>query len=142
MTLPCKFLAALPAVCVLDMLRYHKFTAGAGWSYDYGTSDESEEMFKYLKSYSPLHNVKKDVNYPSTLITTGDHDDRVVPAHSYKFTSELQEKNKGLNPIFIRIETKAVHGSVTPVCKIIDLYSDIFGFTFYNMGYNVLPKTK
>ena len=133
---------ALPAVGVLDMLRYHKFTAGAGWSYDYGTSDESEEMFKYLKSYSPLHNVKKDVNYPSTLITTGDHDDRVVPAHSYKFASELQEKNKGLNPIFIRIETKAGHGSGTPVSKIIDLYSDIFGFTFYNMGYNVLPKTK
>ena len=133
---------ALPAVGVLDMLRYHKFTAGAGWSYDYGTSDESEEMFKYLKSYSPLHNVKKDVNYPSTLITTRDHDDRVVPAHSYKFASELQEKNKGLNPIFIRIETKAGHGSGTPVSKIIDLYSDIFGFTFYNMGYNVLPKTK
>ena len=133
---------ALPAVGVLDMLRYHKFTAGAGWSYDYGTSDESEEMFKYLKSYSPLHNVKKDVNYPSTLVTTGDHDDRVVPAHSYKFASELQEKNKGLNPIFIRIETKAGHGSGTPVFKIIDLYSDIFGFTFYNMGYNVLPKTK
>ena len=133
---------ALPAVGVLDMLRYHKFTAGAGWSYDYGTSDESEEMFKYLKSYSPLHNVKKDVNYPSTLITTGDHDDRVVPAHSYKFASELQEKNKGLNAIFIRIDTKAGHGSGTPVSKIIDLYSDIFGFTFYNMGYNVLPKTK
>ena len=133
---------ALPAVGVLDMLRYHKFTAGAGWSYDYGTSDESEEMFKYLKSYSPLHNIKKNVDYPSTLITTGDHDDRVVPAHSYKFASELQEKNSGLNPIFIRIETKAGHGSGTPVSKIIDQYSDLYGFTFYNMGYNVLPKTK
>ena len=133
---------SLPAVGVLDMLRYHKFTAGAGWSYDYGTSDESEEMFKYLKSYSPLHNIKKNVDYPSTLITTGDHDDRVVPAHSYKFASELQEKNSGLNPIFIRIETKAGHGSGTPVSKIIDQYSDIYGFTFYNMGYNVLPKTK
>ena len=99
-------------------------------------------MFKYLKSYSPLHNIKKNVDYPSTLITTGDHDDRVVPAHSYKFASELQEKNSGLNPIFIRIETKAGHGSGTPVSKIIDQYSDIYGFTFYNMGYNVLPKTK
>ena len=131
---------ALPAVGVLDMLRYHKFTAGAGWSYDYGTSEESEEMFNYLKSYSPLHNIKIGVNYPSTLVTTADHDDRVVPSHSFKFISELQEKNAGLNPVFIRIETKAGHGSGTPVSKIIDQYSDIFGFTFYNMGYKVLPE--
>ena len=131
---------ALPAVGVLDMLRYHKFTAGAGWSYDYGTSDESKEMFEYLKNYSPLHNVKSGNNYPSTLITTADHDDRVVPAHSFKFASELQEKQNGLNPVLIRIETKAGHGSGTPVSKIINLYSDIFGFTFYNMGFKVLPE--
>jgi prolyl oligopeptidase len=131
---------ALPAVGVLDMLRYHKFTAGAGWSYDYGTSEESNEMFEYLKNYSPLQNVKLGVNYPSTLITTADHDDRVVPAHSFKFASELQEKHNGSNPVLIRIETKAGHGSGTPISKIIDQYSDIFGFTFYNMGYNVLPE--
>jgi len=100
-------------------------------------------MFKYLKSYSPLHNVKKDVNYPSTLITTGDHDDRVVPAHSFKFAAELQEKDSGENPLLIRIETNAGHGSGTPVSKTIEQYADIFGFTLHNMGYNVLPeKTK
>ena len=96
---------ALPAVGVLDMLRYHTFTAGAGWAYDYGTSEQSEEMFNYLYGYSPVHNVKKDVKYPATLVTTGDHDDRVVPAHSFKFASELQDKQAGLNPVLIRIET-------------------------------------
>jgi len=106
---------ALPAVGVLDMLRYHTFTAGAGWAYDYGTSEQNKEMFDYLNAYSPVHNVKKDVAYPATLITTGDHDDRVVPAHSFKFAAELQEKQSGNNPVLIRIETKAGHGAGTQV---------------------------
>lgn len=125
---------ALPAVGVLDMLRYHKFTAGAGWAYDYGRSEESEEMFRYLFDYSPVHNVKEGTEYPATLITTADHDDRVVPAHSFKFAAELQEKQTGNDPVLIRIETMAGHGAGTPVSKIIDQYADIFGFTFYSMG--------
>ncbi len=134
---------ALPAVGVLDMLRYHTFTAGAGWAYDYGTSEQSEEMFAYLKGYSPLHNIKEGVTYPATLVTTGDHDDRVVPAHSFKFAAELQSKQSGTNPTLIRIETKAGHGAGTPVSKTIEQYADIFGFTLYNMGFDVLPsKTK
>ena len=134
---------ALPAVGVLDMLRYHKFTSGAGWAYDYGTSEQSEEMFNYLKGYSPVHNVKSNTAYPATLITTGDHDDRVVPAHSFKFAAELQSKDSGINPILIRVEKNAGHGSGTPINKTIDQYADIFGFTLYNMGYLVLPeKTK
>ena len=120
------------------MLRYHTFTAGAGWSYDYGTSEQSEEMFEYLHGYSPVHNVKKGVQYPATLITTGDHDDRVVPAHSFKFAAELQDKQAGSNPVMIRIETKAGHGAGTPVSKIIDQYADIFSFTLFNMGYENL----
>jgi len=131
---------ALPAVGVLDMLRYHTFTAGAGWAYDYGTAEDSKEMFDYLKGYSPVHNVKTGVAYPATLITTGDHDDRVVPAHSFKFAAELQEKQTGTNPTLIRIETKAGHGAGTPVSKTIEQYADIFGFTLYNMGYKELPK--
>jgi len=131
---------ALPAVGVLDMLRYHTFTAGAGWAYDYGTADDNKEMFEYLKGYSPVHNVKKGVEYPATLITTGDHDDRVVPAHSFKFAAELQEKQAGNNPVLIRIETDAGHGAGTPVSKTIEQYADIFGFTLYNMGYRVLPE--
>lgn len=131
---------ALPAVGVLDMLRYHTFTAGAGWAYDYGTAEQSKEMFEYLKGYSPVHNVKLGTHYPATLITTGDHDDRVVPAHSFKFTAELQEKQSGPNPVLIRIETDAGHGAGTPVSKTIEQYADIFGFTLYNMGYEVLPE--
>lgn len=130
---------ALPAVGVLDMLRYHTFTAGAGWAYDYGTAEDSKEMFDYLKNYSPVHNVKSGVAYPATLITTGDHDDRVVPAHSFKFAAELQSKQTGTNPTLIRIETDAGHGAGTPVSKIIDQYADIFGFTLYNMGFENLP---
>ena len=134
---------ALPAVGVLDMLRYHKFTSGAGWAYDYGTSEQSEEMFNYLRGYSPVHNVKSNTAYPATLITTGDHDDRVVPAHSFKFAAELQSKDSGINPVLIRVEKNAGHGSGTPINKTIDQYADIFGFTLYNMGYLVLPeKTK
>ncbi|WP_298755767.1 prolyl oligopeptidase family serine peptidase [uncultured Psychroserpens sp.] len=134
---------ALPAVGVLDMLRYHTFTAGAGWAYDYGTADDNKEMFEYLKGYSPVHNVKEGVQYPATLVTTGDHDDRVVPAHSFKFASELQDKQTGNNPTLIRIETDAGHGAGTPISKTIEQYADIFGFTLYNMGFDVLPsKTK
>jgi prolyl oligopeptidase len=134
---------ALPAVGVMDMLRYHTFTAGAGWAYDYGTADDSKEMFDYLMGYSPVHNIKEGVNYPATLITTGDHDDRVVPAHSFKFAAELQAKHTGNNPTLIRIETNAGHGAGTPVSKTIEQYADIFGFTLYNMGYKDLPnKTK
>lgn len=134
---------ALPAVGVLDMLRYHTFTAGAGWAYDYGTAEDSKEMFEYLKNYSPVHNVKSGTQYPATLITTGDHDDRVVPAHSFKFAAELQSKQTGNNPTLIRIETDAGHGAGTPISKTIEQYSDIFGFTLYNMGFDVLPsKTK
>ncbi len=125
---------ALPAVGVLDMLRYHTFTAGAGWSYDYGTANDNKEMFEYLKNYSPVHNVKKGIQYPATLITTGDHDDRVVPAHSFKFAAALQEKQTGNNPVLIRIETNAGHGAGTPTSKTIQQYADIFAFTFYNMG--------
>ena len=131
---------ALPAVGVLDMLRYHTFTAGAGWAYDYGTSGDSKEMFEYLLGYSPVHNVKSEVEYPATLVTTGDHDDRVVPAHSFKFAAELQAKQSGLNPVLIRIETDAGHGAGTPVSKTIDQYADIFGFTLYNMGVLELQK--
>jgi prolyl oligopeptidase len=131
---------ALPAVGVMDMLRYHTFTAGAGWAYDYGTAEDSKEMFEYLYAYSPVHNIKEGVKYPATLVTTGDHDDRVVPAHSFKFAAGLQEKQAGTNPVLIRIETKAGHGAGKPTSMIIDEYADIFAFTFYNMGFKVLPK--
>ena len=131
---------ALPAVGVMDMLRYHTFTAGAGWAYDYGTSEDNEEMFNYIKGYSPVHNVKEGTEYPATLVTTGDHDDRVVPAHSFKFAAELQEKQAGEQPTLIRIETNAGHGAGTPVSKTIEQYSDIFGFTFFNMGFDELPN--
>jgi prolyl oligopeptidase len=125
---------ALPAVGVLDMLRYHTFTAGAGWAYDYGTSEQSKEMFEYLLNYSPVHNVKQGVDYPATLVTTGDHDDRVVPAHSFKFAAELQAKGSKKNPLLIRIETDAGHGAGTPISKTIDQYADIYAFTLWNMG--------
>ena len=131
---------ALPAVGVLDMLRYHTFTAGAGWAYDYGTAEDSKEMFDYLLGYSPVHNVKPGTSYPATLVTTGDHDDRVVPAHSFKFAAELQDKQSGANPVMIRIETNAGHGAGTPVSKRIEQAADIYGFTLFNMGYKVLPE--
>lgn len=131
---------ALPAVGVMDMLRYHTFTAGAGWAYDYGTAEDSKEMFEYLKGYSPVHNVRNGVSYPATLVTTGDHDDRVVPAHSFKFAAELQEKQAGMAPVLIRIETDAGHGAGTPVSKTIEQYADIFGFTLFNMGFATLPQ--
>ncbi len=131
---------ALPAVGVMDMLRYHTFTAGAGWAYDYGTSEDSKEMFEYIYDYSPVHNVEEGVEYPATMVTTGDHDDRVVPAHSFKFAAELQEKHAGNEPVLIRIETKAGHGAGKPTSMIIEEYADIFGFTLYNMGFKELPN--
>ncbi len=131
---------ALPAVGVMDMLRYHTFTAGAGWAYDYGTAEDSKEMFEYLKGYSPVHNVVEGVSYPATLVTTGDHDDRVVPAHSFKFAAQLQAKQAGVAPVLIRIETDAGHGAGTPVSKTIEQYADIFGFTLFNMGFATLPE--
>lgn len=132
---------AIPAVGVLDMLRYHTFTAGAGWAYDYGTSEDNEEMFQYLKGYSPLHNIKEGVEYPATMVTTADHDDRVVPAHSFKFAAELQAKHKNEeNPVLIRIETDAGHGAGTPVSKTIEQSADVFAFILYNMGFDELPN--
>ena len=127
------FQVALPAVGVLDMLRYHTFTSGAGWAYDYGTSEQSKEMFEYLHKYSPVHNVKKATEYPATLILTGDHDDRVVPAHSFKFAAHLQAKQSGENPTLIRIETNAGHGAGTPISKKIEEAADIMGFILHNI---------
>ena len=129
---------ALPAVGVLDMLRYHTFTAGAGWAYDYGTAEDSKEMFNYLKGYSPVHNVKAGVAYPATMITTGDHDDRVVPAHSFKFAAELQAKNDGTNPMLIRIDVNAGHGAGKSVQQTINENADIQAFTLWNMGVSKL----
>ncbi len=125
---------ALPAVGVLDMLRYHTFTAGAGWAYDYGTAEDSKEMFNYLKGYSPVHNVKEGISYPATMVTTGDHDDRVVPAHSFKFAAELQAKNQGNNPMLIRIDVNAGHGAGKSVQQTINENADIQAFTLWNMG--------
>lgn len=127
------FKVALPAVGVLDMLRYHKFTIGWAWAVEYGSSDKKEN-FDYLIKYSPLHNVKNGVSYPATLITTADHDDRVVPAHSFKFAATLQEKNKGDHPILIRIETKAGHGAGKPTKKLIEETADLWSFVFQNLG--------
>ena len=128
---------AIPAVGVLDMLRYHQFTAGAGWSYDYGTADESKEMFEYLKKYSPVHTIKEGIEYPATLVTTSDHDDRVVPAHSYKFIAGIQKVQEGLNPTLIRIQTNAGHGSVS-LDQRIELETDILAFIWKNM--KLTPK--
>lgn len=130
------FKVALPAVGVLDMLRYHTFTSGEGWAYDYGTSEQSEGMFNYLLNYSPVHNVKEGVEYPATLVTTADHDDRVVPAHSYKFISELQAKQSGDNPVLIRIDVNAGHGAGMPISKSMDLMADVYAFTLSNMKVN------
>jgi prolyl oligopeptidase len=131
---------ALPAVGVMDMLRYHTFTSGAGWAFDYGTSQDSKEMFEYLKNYSPVNNVKKGTHYPATMVTTGDHDDRVVPAHSFKFAAELQEKQAGANPVLIRIDVNAGHGAGKSVAATIQENVDIQAFTLYNMGFQALPK--
>ncbi|HTO16748.1 MAG TPA: prolyl oligopeptidase family serine peptidase [Edaphocola sp.] len=127
------FGVAIPQVGVLDMLRFHKFTVGWGWVVEYGSSDK-EDQFKYLIKYSPLHNIKPGVCYPATLITTADHDDRVVPAHSFKFAATLQEHQKCSNPTLIRIDTKAGHGAGKPTSKVIEEAADIFSFTLWNMG--------
>ena len=131
---------ALPAVGVMDMLRYNTFTAGAGWAYDYGTAQDSKEMFEYIKAYSPVHNVKAGMHYPATMITTADHDDRVVPAHSFKFAAELQDKQTGENPILIRIDVKAGHGAGKSVAATIQENVDIQAFTLFSMGFRALPK--
>jgi prolyl oligopeptidase len=131
---PDLFKVALPGVGVLDMLRYHTFTAGAGWAYDYGTSEDSKEMFDYLLKYSPVHNVREGVEYPATMITTADHDDRVVPAHSFKFAAELQAKQGGTNPVLIRIDVNAGHGAGKPVAMTIQEYADMLAFSLFNMG--------
>ena len=131
---PDLFKVAIPQVGVMDMLRYHKFTIGWNWASDYGTSDDSKEMFEYLKGYSPLHNLKPGTAYPATLVTTADHDDRVVPAHSFKFAATLQECHKGPNPVLIRIDTKAGHGGGKPLAKVLDEQADIYSFILYNMG--------
>ncbi|MET0635414.1 MAG: prolyl oligopeptidase family serine peptidase [Chitinophagaceae bacterium] len=132
------FKVALPAVGVLDMLRYHKFTVGWGWSVEYGSSD-SAAQFPYLYKYSPYHNLKKGVSYPATLVTTADHDDRVVPAHSFKFAARLQEYNNGPNPVLIRIDTDAGHGAGKPTSKQIDESADTWSFVMYNLGMKYLP---
>ena len=131
------FKVAFPMVGVMDMLRYQKFTIGWAWVPEYGSSDNPEQ-FKYLIKYSPLHNIKQNVDYPATMITTADHDDRVFPAHSFKYAATLQEKNSGKNPTLIRIETKVGHGAGTSTSKSIELYTDLWSFMFYNM--NITPK--
>jgi len=135
---PDLFKVALPAVGVMDMLRYHKFTIGWAWASDYGTSEDNEEMFKYLLAYSPVHALKGGIEYPATLITTADHDDRVVPAHSFKYAAALQEKHMGENPVLIRVDVKAGHGGGKPTAKIIEEYADEWSFMMYNLG--VDPK--
>ena len=120
---PDLFKVAIPQVGVMDMLRYHKFTIGWNWASDYGTSEDSQEMFEYLKGYSPLHNLKPGTKYPATMVTTADHDDRVVPAHSFKFAATLQECNDGTNPTIIRIDSKAGHGAGKPMAKVCLLYT-------------------
>ena len=131
---PDLFQVCVPQVGVMDMLRYHKFTIGWNWASDYGTSEDSKEMFEYLKSYSPLHNIKPNTKYPATLITTADHDDRVVPAHSFKFAATLQNCQLGSSPILIRIDTKAGHGGGKPLSKRLEESADIYSFILYNMG--------
>ena len=133
------FRVALPAVGVMDMLRYHKFTIGWNWASDYGTSEDSEEMFKYLYAYSPVHTIKNDgTPYPAILITTADHDDRVVPAHSFKYAATLQASNTGNEPKLIRIESKAGHGAGKPISKILDEQADVYAFMMYNL--DMKPK--
>ncbi len=132
---PDLFQVAIPQVGVMDMLRYHKFTIGRYWATDYGTSEDSKEMFEYLKAYSPLHSVKENVDYPAIMVTTADHDDRVVPAHSFKYIATIQAKETGDNPTIIRIETQAGHGAGTPTSKAIEQAADLLSFLWYNMGF-------
>lgn len=131
---PDLYKVCIPSVGVMDMLRYHKFTIGWNWASDYGTSADSKEMFEYLKGYSPLHNLKKGIKYPATLVTTADHDDRVVPAHSFKFAATLQECQAGDAPTLIRIDSKAGHGGGKPLSKVLEEQADVYGFIMYQMG--------
>jgi prolyl oligopeptidase len=145
---PDLFAVAVPQVGVMDMLRYHKFTIGWNWAPDYGTSEDSPEMFRYLRAYSPLHNLKPGVKYPATLVTTADHDDRVVPAHSFKFAatlqacvsaepeagSEVREALPGTAPALIRIDSKAGHGGGKPLAKVLEEQADIYAFIFKHLG--------
>ena len=133
------FGAALPGVGVMDMLRFHKFTIGWAWVSEYGSSD-SAEQFPALAAYSPLHNLKPDTAYPATLITTADHDDRVVPGHSFKFAATLQAAQAGPAPVLIRIETSAGHGAGTPTAKLIEENADSYAFLVKTLGMK-LPKT-
>ena len=130
---PDLFAVAFPAVGVMDMLRYHKFTVGKGWIPEYGSSEDPDdpEMFKYLLGYSPLHNLKDGTEYPSTMVTTADHDDRVVPAHSFKYAARLQEAHSGENPVLIRVAVDAGHGAGKPISKTIEEQADIWSFFFY-----------
>ena len=136
---PDLFKVAMPAIGVLDMVRFHKFTVGHGWKREYGDIAQIEE-FKMLIGYSPVHNVKLNVEYPATLVTTADHDDRVVPMHSYKFIAELQAKQAGPNPVLIRIETQAGHGG-SSLTKRIEENTDIFSFMFHNMNFSIGSTT-
>ena len=137
---PGLFKVAFPAVGVMDMLKFHKFTIGYGWIVEYGSSEQSKEMFEYLKGYSPYHNLKPKTKYPATMVTTADHDDRVVPAHSFKFAARLQEYNVSANPMLIRIGVNTGHGAGKPTSKIIDEATDIWSFFFWNLGYKKLIK--
>jgi len=139
---PDLFAVALPAVGVLDMLRYHKFTVGKGWIPEYGCADSSKAAFDFLYAYSPLHNLEKGTRYPSTMITTGDHDDRVVPAHSFKFAAKLQAYHSGDNPVLIRVETDAGHGAGKPISKVIEEQADIWSFVFNEMGVESLDDAR
>lgn len=137
---PDLFKVAIPRVGVMDMMRYHLFTIGWNWAADYGTADDSPEMAKYLLDYSPVHNISNDgTPYPAILVTTADHDDRVVPAHSFKYAATLQASDTGDAPKLIRIDSKAGHGAGKPISKVIDEYTDIYSFIYNNLG--ITPKT-
>ena len=127
------FGVALPAVGVMDMLRYHQFTAGWGWKVEYGSADDSAQFATLIK-YSPLHNIRAGTSYPATLVTTSDHDDRVVPGHSFKFAAALQAAQAGPAPVLIRIETDAGHGAGKPIGKVLDLAADELAFAAANLG--------
>ena len=131
------FLAVLAAVGVMDMIRFHKFTIGWAWQAEYGFPDKSAEEFKYLLGYSPYHNLKKGTKYPATMVTTSDHDDRVVPSHSYKFAAALQAAHEGDTPVMIRIETKSGHGAGTPTSKQIEQVVDKYSFLSKSLGFEI-----
>ena len=137
---PDLFAVAIPRVGVMDMMRYHLFTIGWNWAHDYGTSADSPEMAAYLLAYSPLHNIRSGVDYPAIMVTTADHDDRVVPAHSFKYAATLQAADTGSRPKLIRIDSKAGHGAGKPIAKVIDEWADIYSFVMYNLGMTPAEK--